>query len=149
PADGAVYILPPGKSGADWSAYADGALAGYRDGAWEQITPREGWLAFVKDTDELRVYTGADWALFAPGKLLTLSATDRVIGRASSGAGAAEEIAFTGAARQLCDDASAQEMCATLGTWRVLAASAVAATHTGTTAETALATVAIPAGAMG
>jgi hypothetical protein len=40
-------------------------------------------------------------------------------------------------------------MCATLGTWRVLAASAVAATHTGTTAETALATVAIPAGAMG
>lgn len=33
--------------------------------------------------------------------------------------------------------------------WRVLAASAVAVTHTGNTSETALATITIPAGAMG
>ena len=41
PNDGEVYILPAGKSGAHWSAYANGALAYYRDGAWEEIPPRE------------------------------------------------------------------------------------------------------------
>jgi hypothetical protein len=149
PADGSVYIVPAGKSGADWSAYANWSLGYYRDGAWEQVSPREGWLAFVKDAHELLHYTGSGWALFAPGRLVTLSASDRVLGRATSGAGAAEEIAFTDQARQLCDDASFAAMCATLGAWRVLAASAVAAHHTGDTLETALATIAIPAGAMG
>ena len=149
PADGSVYIVPAGKSGADWSAYANWSLGYYRDGAWEQVSPREGWLAFVKDADELLHYTGSGWSLFAPGKLVTLAASDRVLGRATSGAGAVEEIAFTDQARQLCDDASFAAMCATLGTWRVLAASAVAVSHTGDTNETALATVAIPAGAMG
>lgn len=149
PADGSVYIVPAGKSGADWSGYANESLGYYRDGAWEQVTPREGWLAFVKDADELLHYTGGGWALFAPGKLIAVSSADRVLGRVTSGAGAAEEIAFTEQARQLCDDASFAAMCATLGAWRVLAASAVAVSHTGDTTETALATVAIPAGAMG
>lgn len=40
-------------------------------------------------------------------------------------------------------------MCATLGAWRVIAASAVAVSHTGDTIETVLANIAIPAGAMG
>jgi hypothetical protein len=149
PADGSVYIVPAGKSGADWSAYANESLGYYRDGAWEQITPREGWLAYVKDTDLLLVYGGAAWTLFDATKLAKLSATDRVLGRVSSGAGAAEEIIFTDQAQQLADDTSFQAMCATLGTWRVLAASAVAASHTGNTTETALATIALPAGAMG
>lgn len=149
PTDGAVYVLPAGKTGADWGAMADGALGYYRDGAWEEIAPREGWLAFVKDSDQLLHYTGAAWALFAPGKLLTVSATDKLLGRVSSGAGAAEEVTFTDAAQALCDDASFQDMCATLGTWRVLAKSSVAASHTGNTTETTLATVSIPAGAMG
>jgi Protein of unknown function (DUF2793) len=149
PADGSVYIVPAGKSGADWAAYANESLGYYRDGAWEQITPRKGWLAYVKDTDVLLVYGGAAWALFDATKLAKLSATDRVLGRVSSGAGAAEEITFTDQAQQLADDTSFQAMCATLGTWRVLAASAVAASHTGNTTETALATIALPAGAMG
>jgi hypothetical protein len=149
PADGAAYILPPGKSGAAWSAMSDHALAYYRDGAWEQISPREGWLAFVKDADQLLHYSGAAWALFAPNKVIALSATDRILGRVSAGAGATEEVVFTDAAQQLCDDASFEEMCATLGVWRVLAASAVAASHTGATSETTLATVTIPANAMG
>jgi len=45
PDDGAVWIMPAGKSGAHWASFADGSLAYYRDGAWEQITPRDGWLA--------------------------------------------------------------------------------------------------------
>lgn len=149
PADGSLYILPAGKTGARWGAMADGALAYYRDGAWEELAPRQGWLAFVKDGDELLHYAGAAWALFAPGKLITLSASDKILGRVSSGAGAAEEIAFTDAAQALCDDASFEDMCATLGAWRVLAQSSLSVSHTGNTAETTLASVVIPAGAMG
>lgn len=42
-----------------------------------------------------------------------------------------------------------QALQATLGNWRVLGASAVAVPHTGTLTETALATIVVPAGAMG
>ena len=211
PGDGAVYIVPSGKSGTQWASFANWSLGYYRDGAWEQISPREGWLAYVADTDLLLHYTGSAWELFAPGKLLTLSATDKLLGRSSSGAGAAEEITctaagraliddadaaaqrttlglaigtnvqaydaelaaiaalasaanklayFTGsgaaaladltaAGRALIDDADAQAQCATLGTWRVLAQSAVASSITGTLTKTALATVHVPAGAIG
>lgn len=48
--DGAVYIVPSGKGGAAWSAYADWSLGYYRDGSWEQVTPREGWIAYVRDS---------------------------------------------------------------------------------------------------
>jgi hypothetical protein len=65
PVDGAVYILPAGKTGATWGAMANEALAYWRDGAWEQITPREGWVAFVRDTDQMRVYDGAAWTITA------------------------------------------------------------------------------------
>jgi hypothetical protein len=44
---------------------------------------------------------------------------------------------------------TARGACANLGTWSVLAASAVQAVHTGTASETAVATITIPAGAMG
>lgn len=147
PSDGDVYILPSGKSGVNWSAYANWSLGYYRDGAWEQITPREGWVAYVRDTDQLLVCTGSAWTNISAA--LRLSATDRLLGRSSSGAGAAEEIACTAAGRALIDDADARAQCATLGTWRVLAASAVAASITGTTTKTALATISIPGGAIG
>lgn len=103
PAEGALYILPPGKTGTAWGPMADHALAYWRDGAWEEITPRTGWRAFAKDLGALLVFTGAVWL-----------------------------------------DAAAAS-----GAWRVLAASAVAATHTGNTSETALASIVIPGGAMG
>lgn len=60
-------------------------------------------------------YTGSDWSLFPAGRLLTVSATDKVLGRISSGAGAAEEIAFTDQAQQFCDDTSFNAMLTTLG----------------------------------
>jgi hypothetical protein len=65
PADGAVYILPAGKSGDQWAAFADGSLGYYRDGAWVEITPREGWLAYVKDEDRLLAHDGSAWTLLA------------------------------------------------------------------------------------
>jgi hypothetical protein len=67
PSDGAVYIVPPGKSGTHWSAYANHALAYYRDGAWIEIPPREGWLAFVKDTGRLLAYRSSAWTPFTAG----------------------------------------------------------------------------------
>ena len=103
PTDGTLYILPPGKTGAAWGAMANHALAYWRDGVWEEITPKPGWRAFAKDVGALLVFTGAVWI-----------------------------------------DAAAAS-----GAWRVLAASAVAVAHTGDTAETTLASITIPGGAMG
>jgi len=95
PVDGAVYIVPAANSGTHWASFANWSLGYCRDGAWEQIAPREGWLAFVGDADQLMHYNGSAWALFAPGKLIAVSAADRLMGRSTAGAGAAEEITCT------------------------------------------------------
>lgn len=62
PADGALYILPTGKTGAAWGEMGNAMLAYWRDGAWEQIVPREGWLAWVRDANQLLVFDGAGWS---------------------------------------------------------------------------------------
>lgn len=61
PADGDVYILPAGKTGAAWGGMTNFAIAYYRDGVWAQITPREGWTFYVKDEDQHVVWSGAAW----------------------------------------------------------------------------------------
>mgnify|MGYP000477664302 CR=1 FL=1 len=72
PADGELWILPDGKSGADWDGFTAGRIAYYRDGAWEEVTPRAGWFAFVMDEALLCVFGGVDWtsALAASDALL-------------------------------------------------------------------------------
>ncbi len=67
PADGALYILPAGKTGAAWGSMADGALAYYVDGAWIELAVREGWRAYVCDAGSLLAFDGADWTLLASG----------------------------------------------------------------------------------
>lgn len=67
PSDGEVYILPPGKSGTHWSILTDGRLAYYRDGAWVELQPRTGWLAYIKDAGNVLAFDGVDWAAFAAG----------------------------------------------------------------------------------
>ena len=64
PADGAVWILPVGKTGDHWSSFTAGDLAHYRDGAWVEIAPRGGWLAFARDSGRLLVFDGASWSPF-------------------------------------------------------------------------------------
>src|SRR5262245_10516421 len=61
PTDGVIYVLPGGKTGSAWAAMADGALGYYVDGAWQEIAPREGWLAFARDTNSLLLYDGTAW----------------------------------------------------------------------------------------
>lgn len=65
PSDGQTYIVPAGKTGANWAAFTNNAIGYYRDGAWEQITPREGWLAWVRDTGRLLAYDGSAWSASA------------------------------------------------------------------------------------
>jgi len=62
PADGDCYILPAGKTGADWGSMTDYAIAYYVDGAWSKLTPKTGWAAYVLDTARLQFFDGTDWA---------------------------------------------------------------------------------------
>jgi hypothetical protein len=66
PADGAVYILPAGKTGAAWGAMANGTLAYWCDGVWEALTPKLGWVVRVADLDcDLR-WSGTAWGMASP-----------------------------------------------------------------------------------
>jgi hypothetical protein len=40
---------------------SNGALAYDRDGAWEQISPREGFRAWVHDANQWLIHDGAAW----------------------------------------------------------------------------------------
>lgn len=65
PTDGDIYILPAGKSGDAWDAMANGALAYYRDGFWEELTPKAGWRCFVEDAESLFGYGADGWRRLA------------------------------------------------------------------------------------
>jgi hypothetical protein len=65
PGDGDIYLLPSGKTGAVWGAMADGALAYFRDGAWEQLTPKAGWRCYSQDTDALYARGASTWQRIA------------------------------------------------------------------------------------
>jgi hypothetical protein len=65
PADGDLYILPAGKTGGQWGGFAEGALAYWRDGVWEELTPKPGWRAFVEDEDALYARTATGWSKLA------------------------------------------------------------------------------------
>jgi hypothetical protein len=65
PSDGDIYMLPSGKSGAAWGAMANGALAYYRDGAWETLTPHTGWCCYVEDEAALYARNASAWQRIA------------------------------------------------------------------------------------
>ena len=60
PADGARYIPKATATGA-WSG-KENYVAHYVDGAWEFYSPREGFVAYMRDEDRLYVYNGGAWA---------------------------------------------------------------------------------------
>lgn len=71
PAEGAAFILPAGATGPAWGAMAPGSIAVVQDGAFEEIAPRPGHLAFVEDEARLVVYAGAaGWVPAAGGERL-------------------------------------------------------------------------------
>lgn len=65
PSDGDLYLLPPGKTGAAWSAMANGALAYCRDGVWEELTPNPGWRCYVADEAALYARNASAWKSIA------------------------------------------------------------------------------------
>ena len=61
PVDGAIYILPAGAAGADWTGIAANAVVRFEAGAWTSLPLRPGWLAYVKDEGVALVCDGAVW----------------------------------------------------------------------------------------
>lgn len=78
-------------------------------------TPESGQLCFETDTGRHKLGNGSTaWNSLAY-VLPYLTATDRLLGRSTSGAGVAEEITCTAAGRAILDDADATAQRATLG----------------------------------
>jgi hypothetical protein len=88
--------------------------------------------------------SGATWTIDADAvtysKIQNVSATDKVLGRSSAGAGVIEEISCTSAGRALLDDADAAAQRSTLGlgTAATTASTAYATSAQGTKADSAL-----------
>lgn len=61
PADGALYILPAGATGADWAGAGAGALMRFESGAWAALPAAEGQLAYVRDEGRLAVRRAGAW----------------------------------------------------------------------------------------
>jgi hypothetical protein len=59
PVEGDVYALGSAPSGA-WAGHPL-ELAGWFNGAWQFVTPREGWLAWDKSAGRLRAWDGSTW----------------------------------------------------------------------------------------
>lgn len=62
PAESDAYILPPGKTGATWDGFVDFAVAIFQDGAWMEIVPPDGAIAFVADAGRHKLRGVAGWA---------------------------------------------------------------------------------------
>lgn len=65
PADGDCYIIPSGRTGAQWSTFAIGSLAYYRGGTWYEFTAYEGLLKVV--AGEIKLYNGSSWEVYGGG----------------------------------------------------------------------------------
>ncbi|WP_210528732.1 DUF2793 domain-containing protein [Rubellimicrobium arenae] len=64
PAAGDVHALGPGATG-DWSGQ-DGRLALWDGTGWQFLSPRDGWRAWDRGAQQLRVWTEGAWAPVAP-----------------------------------------------------------------------------------
>ena len=71
--DGTIHILPPGKTGVDWGPMANGALAYWRDGIWEALTPKPGWSAFVRDEGRRFAFRDGGWRSEAQAGLIAIA----------------------------------------------------------------------------
>ncbi|HWQ85710.1 DUF2793 domain-containing protein, partial [Brevundimonas sp.] len=61
PTDGALWILPPDATGADWGARPAGTLVRAEGGGWNAVAVPEGLVALVEDAAELVVRHRDDW----------------------------------------------------------------------------------------
>ena len=63
PVEGERYIIADAATG-DWSGL-DGMLAIFQDGAWQNISAKNGWQCWVEEGKKLYVYDGSIWLEYA------------------------------------------------------------------------------------
>jgi hypothetical protein len=68
--EGQAWAL--GAGAIDAWAGQDGMIATWRGGGWLFVTPREGWVAWVRDAEELRVLTSGAWVIQGDPELQNL-----------------------------------------------------------------------------
>ncbi|HEY1073361.1 DUF2793 domain-containing protein, partial [Brevundimonas sp.] len=78
PADGALYVLPPGATGLDWSGRPAGSLMRAEAGGWLAIEAPDGLLAVVLDSDEVLVRRAGTWAALTGEPLAALQNLTRL-----------------------------------------------------------------------
>ena len=61
PEEGVLYVLPIGRTGADWAMRAVGTLVRADMGGWVEVPVQDGLIALVEDAGELIVRSGGDW----------------------------------------------------------------------------------------
>lgn len=61
PTDGDAYILGATHTGTSWASFAEDDIALYNGTTWVNLTPIEGIVAVVQDTDIVMVFNGAAW----------------------------------------------------------------------------------------
>ena len=69
--EGQAWALGSGSTGA-WVG-RDGMIATWRGGGWLFVAPRDGWLAWVRETEELQVLTGGEWVTQGKPELQNLT----------------------------------------------------------------------------
>ncbi|NJR13382.1 MAG: DUF2793 domain-containing protein [Phyllobacteriaceae bacterium] len=74
PSEGDRYIVAAAPSGV-WAGQA-GAIAAFQDGAWQFITPAQGWLAWLANEQSLAAFDGAAWV--DAGGVNTLNPVDMI-----------------------------------------------------------------------
>ncbi|MEO0930114.1 MAG: DUF2793 domain-containing protein, partial [Pseudomonadota bacterium] len=57
--EGQAWAIGTGAT-AEWAGQ-DGMIATWRGGGWLYVAPRDGWRAWVRDANDLRVHTGGVW----------------------------------------------------------------------------------------
>ena len=60
-ADGALYILPAGATGAAWNGRAAGALMRFEAGGWTEVPAPDGLIGLVLDTQSVVVRDAGEW----------------------------------------------------------------------------------------
>ena len=60
PANGDVYIIPSGATGADWGGYSAGDVAIYNSG-WSAFSPWAGLRLWVVNLHTYLIYNGTSW----------------------------------------------------------------------------------------
>ncbi|MDQ1154017.1 DUF2793 domain-containing protein [Brevundimonas sp. SORGH_AS_0993] len=61
PADGALYILPEGATGAAWGGRPAGTLMRFEAGGWSMVPISDGLIALIADAGEAVVRVGGAW----------------------------------------------------------------------------------------